>query len=1120
MVRGYDQRWNLLSHSFLLLWMVAVTLCLAERTGAQETGVLRGTVTDREFATPLSAVTVWIAETKDKTVSDDTGHFALHGLAAGTYTVVLSKSGFDRVVRSNVVVAPSAMTTLDVAMPAQYEEMEALVVRPLEAEGQAQDDDGMGQDLAQLGTKLADDLAARVPVDAVDLELINLRAGSVGVVDAVSKDFMGKAGAGSAAEAVKLVAGVTLAEDKFAVIRGLSDRFVNTTVNGIAVPTADPDVRAVQLDLFPSALLESIRVYKTFTPDLPGNTSGGSVDIVTPSMPDRLVLEVKAGVAYNTQATGNKNFLTSGQGMGYFGLDEGERKQTVQNGDIPTARRYPRTPPAPAYDPANPSPEWQQWIANAKKLESQTRSLSSVMGPTREAADPNHNWGVTYGDRIKLGVDTSVGWLLAGSYSSKYTYHENGVERNLVSSDLLTFGPAIGSSETAPTPSNPVGNVDPDQWQTEEGRHTVGTGLGSVFELKSGDHSVRLNYLRTQQTEDKALSYVDKQTNPLRYWRNESLIYTARSMDSLQLLGTTPLEFLDIPPLRLGLDPDVPRLEWAAATSSSAQDQPDRRFFVAEYNPALQQWNAPEGINDFAQRSWRTITEDSKFYRADLIWPYAVGNDRQGQLKTGWSFEDTYRTYTQDTLIYKAATYVSPSTPYTTNPGSFDDPWSQVFLERQRLGYPFLGTGADYSSATPWEANWVIEGFGRDIDYTGVQQIPAYYGTTEVPVFPWLKLIGGARLEKTTLSTEVHAANGRDDQVYVLDVRKYIERHRNPNDNSGIPITSPGSSNPPVTLAELANASIEQTDVLPSLGLALDLVGNLKLRGTWSQTVARPTFKELTPVSQQDHLGGQMFAGNPTLTMSQVENYDLRLEWNPGDGRLLSVSGFAKTITEPIDYSIRPTAFGSDTVIMPFNYPEGEVRGLEFEARQDLGRLHPWLRGLTLGGSYTWLEATVTLPDNEATQMRDRIINLKRQHAGLSPSDPTPAALTDSVDVGKRRMKDQPAYLISLYALYEVQRSGTSFALFLNRSGETLVAGEDFSSEFYIPNRVAKPSTSLDFSVSQKVCKHGKLSLSITNLLNPEIVEVWQSDYVDQGEAIASSYTKGRTISLSFSLKW
>jgi TonB-dependent receptor len=353
--------------------------------------------------------------------------------------------------------------------------------------------------------------------------------------------------------------------------------------------------------------------------------------------------------------------------------------------------------------------------------------------------------------------------------------------------------------------------------------------------------------------------------------------------------------------------------------------------------------------------------------------------------------------------------------------------------------------------------------------------------------------------------TDVSASDGDDPAAKVLNVRENPDR----------PMFQAAKDIEGMTLDKLANASIMQSDYLPSLGLTLEPFENVKLRAVWSETIGRPTFKEITPVAQQDYVGGPLFAGNPDLKISSMKNYDLRLEWLPGRGRVYSISGFYKDITDPIEYSMRPAA-GSMPFIIPFNYPKGEVRGAEFEIRENLDissqwfekiamdRSLGWLDNFSVGLNFTWLDATVEIPERDVIKIEEWI-----RSAGKDPAD---------YDVKERQMKNQPEYIINVYVMYDNERTGTSLGLFWNRKGDTLVAGEDGNGTYYIANLVEKPYDSLNFSFSQRLWEKWKLSFKVENILNPDIVEVWQSNYIPQEEP-ASSYSKGVTFSLGLSWK-
>src|SRR5690606_31622916 len=113
-------------------------------------------------------------------------------------------------------------------------------------------------------------------------------------------EAISRGGSSDAADAMERVTGASVQGGKYVFVRGLGDRYANTQLNSAELPTADPDRRAVQFDLFPSNFIENIVTLKTFTPDQPGNFSGGLVDITTRSFPDAFDVSVSASTGFTT----------------------------------------------------------------------------------------------------------------------------------------------------------------------------------------------------------------------------------------------------------------------------------------------------------------------------------------------------------------------------------------------------------------------------------------------------------------------------------------------------------------------------------------------------------------------------------------------------------------------------------------------------------------------------------------------------------------------------------------------------------------------------------------------------------------------------------------------------
>ena len=191
-------------------------------------------------------------------------------------------------------------------------------------------------------------------------------------------------GLGDDAEAMSHVTGASVVEGKYVYIRGLGDRYSSVQLNGSSLPNADPDKRSVPMDLFPTSLLDNIVTTKSFTPDKPGNFTGGAVNIGTKAFPDNFTLSVSASTKFNTQSTFNDQFLTyDGGGLDWIGVDDGTR-------EIPAALSGDAKIPdvGAAYNDEE----------KALQLDEYSKSFSSVMAPTTAPAPLNQSYSVALGN--------------------------------------------------------------------------------------------------------------------------------------------------------------------------------------------------------------------------------------------------------------------------------------------------------------------------------------------------------------------------------------------------------------------------------------------------------------------------------------------------------------------------------------------------------------------------------------------------------------------------------------------------------------------------------------------------------------------------------------------------
>ncbi len=1004
-----------------------MALFFTKITLAQQAGSIRGMVYDGDFGAPLSAAQVSIAETGATITATDEGNFVFSQVPPGNYTVVFSKEGYTRQVQTGVVVSPGKMTEIEASLSGEFTEMEEFVV----------------QDLQISGTEAG---------------LLMLRVDSPALLDSISSEWISRAGATDAASALNLVAGATVQDGKYAVVRGLPDRYVNSQMNGVRLPTADPDKRAVQLDQFPSEVIDSVQVSKTFTPDQQGDASGGAVNVALKGIPDKNIFKFKSGTEYNTQATGNNDFLTyKGGGVNFSGIDDGSR-------DIPSDGNF-----------------------------------TGPLGVSRDSAPIDYSMSLTAGANHEFNNGIKVGGLLSPYYKRDGSYYDNGVDDSLwIDKENPGSGltPQYGNPDGPPIPPIPAVGEDfkTSLFDVTEASEEVQWGVLSVVGAEIEDHSLNALFMHTMVTEDKSIlaedtrgkAYYFPGYNPddpkdlgnapdnqdaAPYLRTETLKYTERTTDTLQFNGDHTLSISEV---GLGnfftfLSPET---DWTVALSSSGLYEPDKRqfgsaWYAESYDEGYPEYGIPSSTDSSyygpyapasnfllgnVSRTWTDISEKSSQYFMNLKFPFEQWSSDEGYLKFGVFTDWVDRTYDQDSFGNYRQTGEDPAPTYE---GSWEDySYSEEFPD---LGGPAIKDGPPYT----------------DVDYEGKQKISAWYYMADLPLCSLLNVIGGARYETTKLGV---VNDPEQDAKWVTTDedgnRLYVD-------------LLPGD----------ADVSFEQDDVLPSLGFVLKPVKKITLRGSYSETVARPTFKELTPIQQQEFLGDDIFIGNSELQMSALKNYDLRLDYMPYNGGLLSVSWFHKDIESPIEYV--QDLVNAFSFVTPLNFPKGKLSGFEFETRQELGHFWDTMKGFSLGGNTTLIDSEVTLPESEKNNLAN---------AGVKTTT--------------RDMMNAPEYLYTVYSMYDYERFATQIGLFYTVKGDTLVTGAGNRNGNYVPDIYATEYGTLNLSVSKKIGKHFDLTFKTKNLLNPEIQEVYRPPDDLGDEAVRTSYTKGIDFSLYLTGVW
>jgi len=262
--------------------------------GYSQKGFLRGKIIDEKTGEELIGATVLVTGTTNGTTTDFDGNYSLE-LEEGTYNITFSYISYQTQNYPAVKINADDVTLLNIQL------------------GEAQ----VALDAVQVVGRASRKTEAALQV---------LQRRSSVVLDGISAQQISRLGDSDAAGALKRVTGVSVEGGKYIYVRGLSDRYSMTTLNGAEIPGLDPNRNTVQLDLFPSNILENMVIHKTFSPDLPASFTGGHVDIMTKDFPEKYTLQFSASYEYNPTSHFNPNYLTyEGGRYDWLGIDDGTR---------------------------------------------------------------------------------------------------------------------------------------------------------------------------------------------------------------------------------------------------------------------------------------------------------------------------------------------------------------------------------------------------------------------------------------------------------------------------------------------------------------------------------------------------------------------------------------------------------------------------------------------------------------------------------------------------------------------------------------------------------------------------------------------------------------------------
>jgi TonB-dependent receptor len=921
-------------------------------------GKVSGTVLDGEFNEPMAFANIVVKGTTKGVSSDFDGKYELE-LEEGTYTLVFSFVGYVTQEITDVVVKSNDVTILDIVLQTN-----------------------------SLDTVLITTSTKRNTENAV----LNLQKKSVVVLDGLSSQAIKSTGASNVASAVKSVPGVSIQGGKYVFVRGLGDRYTKSILNGIDIPGLDPDRNTIQMDLFPTNILDNVIVLKSASAEYPADFTGGIVNIVTKDFPSRAEYSLSLGTGYNPDMHFNNNYLTStGSDTDFLGFDDGTR-------NLPINR----------YQPIPGTSE------NRLLLTSLTNRFQKELAAKQETSGMNFDFGFTLGNQYDVG-DDKIGYQASFSYKNETTFYKNRVDgayiknpQDLSDNRLLAALDSQGSEGINNVILNGMLGLT---YKTDLSKYKV-----NVLHIQNGESTAGFfNQIISQDGTGGAVEPLTK----------NSITYTERSITNLLFSGQH----------RLSGDEDPLNLEWKIAPTFSKVMDKAHRITPLQQADDGNSFLSPSAAT-FPIQLWRNLLEESWAGKVDLDKTVKLFG-RPAKLKFGGAYTYKFRDFSIDDYTFN----IRGDQSFIAN-GDVDN-----LLDSDNLWNPTSGAGTHLIS---------IDTFNPIDAYEGEQHIAATYFSAEFNLSENLKSVFGLRTEMFN--------------SYYTGTR----------DNN--------------TIFFNRDLILDEYDFFPSANIIYSLNDDSNMRGSYSRTTARPSFKEASVSQIFDPITNRLFIGNIDLVPTYVNNFDLRYERFGENGQMFAVSGFYKDFTDPIEQTFFQQATTQLTV---GNLGNAVVYGIEFELRQRLGFIAESLDNLKFNANFSLIESQLTMSNDEFQSRQDN------------------ARVGETID-RERNLQGQSPYLINVGLDYNNADMGLQTGLFYNVQGKTLeVVGIG-----PVPDVYTKPFKSLNFTLNKSFGpdKKSSIDLKVANILNSKLLSEYES--FGTSNQIFSLREPGTEISLGYSFKF
>lgn len=539
---------------------------------AQSKGTIAGKVVDQSTGGALTGITVTLDSNQKGTTSDLDGRY-IFTVVPGTHTLKFQSVGFKTKTISEIVVKLDEVIEINVQMELQSLEMTSVVVSA----------------------------SARKETQA---SVLAMQKNNASISDGISSEAIKKSPDRNIGEVLKRVSGTSIQDDKFVIVRGLSDRYNIALINGAILPSTEPDRRAFSFDIVPSNLIDNILINKTASPDMPGDFSGGIVQILTKDIPFKNFFGVSAGMSYNNLSTGKPFNIGILENSDYLGFDNGRR---TLPGQFPSRSTYL------SYN-ADASPE--------RRILASRLMYNNYGSQYSRNALPGFNFQINLGNRKDLHNGGTFGSVVALVYRNS---------QNIQQSQRRGYE-AIG-----------LNNYSFDYLDSNYS-FTTNIGVLANFAYRKGNNKIVFKNLFNRLFDNNNLVRRGPNNDNLQYFQTYGSVTTIKSLISSQIEG----EHL--------LSERNDRIKWNVNYALTAQNQPDYR--VLPYSKSLSDLNdktvSYKVVLRDTYRFWSDLYDNAFGANVNYTLPVTFGKQKQ-VFKAGLLGQYKIRDFATRIFRYEAA---------------------------------------------------------------------------------------------------------------------------------------------------------------------------------------------------------------------------------------------------------------------------------------------------------------------------------------------------------------------------------------------------------------------------------------------------------------------------------